>query len=51
VWLGIWAGALARGDRVLEQRALTSLAKQRFFTPSVMAFARWLLGISRPTRS
>lgn len=42
-WIGIWSGALNRGDRVAEDRALHELVETDFLTPSVLAFNRWIL--------
>jgi tetratricopeptide (TPR) repeat protein len=43
-WLSIWVEALRRGDRDLEQRALQRLHDTGFFTPTALAFTRWLFG-------
>ena len=42
-WIGIWSGAMNRGDRTMEERALRQLVETDFLTPSVLAFNRWVL--------
>ena len=42
-WVGIWSGAMHRGDRAMEERALRRLVETNFLTPPVMAFNRWVL--------
>jgi tetratricopeptide (TPR) repeat protein len=42
-WIGIWSGAMNRGDRAMEERALRQLVETDFLTPSVLAFNRWVL--------
>lgn len=43
-WLSIWVEALRRGDRDLELRALTRLHDTGFFSPTALAFTRWMFG-------
>ncbi len=42
-WIGIWSAAMHRGDRAMEERALSQLVETRFLTRSVLAFNRWVL--------
>ncbi|UCG87021.1 MAG: hypothetical protein JSW71_00285 [Gemmatimonadota bacterium] len=49
-WIGIWSGAMHRGDHAMEERALRQLVMTGFLTPTVLAFNRWVLH-SLPERS
>lgn len=42
-WIRIWAEALRMEDPDRERRALDELARTRFFTPSTLAYDRWML--------
>ncbi len=42
-WISVWSGAMGRGERDLEERALRQLIETGFLTPSVLEFNRWLL--------
>jgi tetratricopeptide (TPR) repeat protein len=42
-WLGIWDGAIRRGDRNLEKKALHSFIETGFLTPAVLSYNRWML--------
>jgi tetratricopeptide (TPR) repeat protein len=42
-WIGIWSGAMNRGDHAMEERALRQLVETDFLTSSVLEFNRWVL--------
>ena len=43
VWDAVWAGAVRLGDAEAESEALRQLHRVEFWTPPVVAFARWVL--------
>lgn len=42
-WMGIVLEAKRRDRRDMEQRSLTRLSQSGFFTPAVLAYARWIV--------
>ncbi|MEL6614401.1 MAG: tetratricopeptide repeat protein [Bacteroidota bacterium] len=42
-WMAVWVEALNRGERPLAETALRRMAETEFWTPSVLAYARWVL--------
>jgi hypothetical protein len=42
-WLSVWIEAMRRGEDALWKKALHSMVRTKFLTPSIIAYNRWVL--------
>jgi tetratricopeptide (TPR) repeat protein len=42
-WLSVWIEAMRRGEDALWKKALCSMVRTKFITPSLLAYNRWVL--------